>query len=194
MLCWVLVMSRGLLSLHRGTWDLWLWHCGMWNLVPWPGIEPRPLHWEHGVLAARPPGKSCIIHFFKGKDWADDRCLEVLIDHLIDPWIWLCILLKNCDWDLEIFTGISLTSLNTQCCLKEYTHHQDAGQPFPWPFFSMLGALAQWPAHTGHSGFLVKDDHVISKKIALSLNRNLNWLENTYKIFSLKFLQFLKNF
>ena len=32
--------------------------CGMWDLVPWPGIEPWPLHWEHGVLATRPPGKS----------------------------------------------------------------------------------------------------------------------------------------
>ena len=54
----------------------------------------------------------------------------------------------------------------------------------------MLGPLAQRPAHTGHSDFLVKYDHVISKKIAQGLNRNLNWLENTYKIFSLKFLQF----
>ena len=23
--------------------------CGMWGVVPWPEIEPRPLHWEHGV-------------------------------------------------------------------------------------------------------------------------------------------------
>ena len=32
--------------------------CGMWALVPQPGIEPRPLHWEHGVLTTGPPGKS----------------------------------------------------------------------------------------------------------------------------------------
>ena len=32
--------------------------CGMWDLVPWPGIEPGPLHWEHGVLTTGPPGKS----------------------------------------------------------------------------------------------------------------------------------------
>ena len=23
--------------------------CGMWDMVPWPEIEPRPLHWEHRV-------------------------------------------------------------------------------------------------------------------------------------------------
>ena len=32
--------------------------CSMWDPAPWPGIEPRPLHWEHGVLAIGPPGKS----------------------------------------------------------------------------------------------------------------------------------------
>ena len=36
-------------------WDLC---CSLWDLVPWPGIEPRHLHWEHGVLTAGPPGKS----------------------------------------------------------------------------------------------------------------------------------------
>ena len=28
------------------------------DLVPWPGIEPRILHWEHGVLATGTLGKS----------------------------------------------------------------------------------------------------------------------------------------
>ena len=37
---------------------------GKWDLVPWLGIEPRPLCWEQGVLATRPPGKSWCIHFF----------------------------------------------------------------------------------------------------------------------------------
>ena len=32
--------------------------CGMWNLVPRLGIEPVPMHWEHGVLAMGPSGKS----------------------------------------------------------------------------------------------------------------------------------------
>ena len=46
-------------------WLLWVMahrifnlHCGMWDLVPWPGIKPGPLHWELRVLAAGPPGKS----------------------------------------------------------------------------------------------------------------------------------------
>ena len=30
----------------------------MWDLVPWPGVEPGPRHWEHGALATGPPGKS----------------------------------------------------------------------------------------------------------------------------------------
>ena len=25
--------------------------CNMWDLVPWPGIEPRALHWEHKSLS-----------------------------------------------------------------------------------------------------------------------------------------------
>ena len=32
--------------------------CSMWDLVPWSGIECRPLHWERGVLATGPPEKS----------------------------------------------------------------------------------------------------------------------------------------
>ena len=35
----------------------------MWDLVPWPGIEPGPLHWKHGVLATGPPGKSLFVVF-----------------------------------------------------------------------------------------------------------------------------------
>lgn len=31
--------------------------CGMWDPVPWPEIEPRPPHWEHGVPGT---GKSWI--------------------------------------------------------------------------------------------------------------------------------------
>ena len=29
----------------------------MWDLASQPGTEPGRLHWEHGVLAAGPPGK-----------------------------------------------------------------------------------------------------------------------------------------
>ena len=49
-----------------GTQDLWslLWHrtlnCGMWDLVPSPGSEPRPLHCEFRVLPMGPPGESLL--------------------------------------------------------------------------------------------------------------------------------------
>ena len=49
-------------------WDLWslmepygIFSCGMWDLVLWSGIEPRPLHWEGGLLATGPQGKSLVI-------------------------------------------------------------------------------------------------------------------------------------
>ena len=29
--------------------------CSVWGLVPWPEIEPEPLHWACGVLATGPP-------------------------------------------------------------------------------------------------------------------------------------------
>ena len=32
--------------------------CSMWDLVPRPVVELGPLHWEWGVLATGPPGKS----------------------------------------------------------------------------------------------------------------------------------------
>ena len=43
---------------------------GMWDLVPWPGIEPGPLQWEGRVLATGPPGKSSLILF----DQTDKTC------------------------------------------------------------------------------------------------------------------------
>ena len=45
--------------------------CGVWDLVPWPGIEPTPLHWECRFLAIGPPRKSLQR---PGKDsWASRR-------------------------------------------------------------------------------------------------------------------------
>ena len=28
-----------------------IFSCGLWDLVPLPGIEPGSLHWEHGVFS-----------------------------------------------------------------------------------------------------------------------------------------------
>ena len=49
----VLVVAQGILSC-----GLWALSFSMWDLVPWPGIKPWPLHRGHGVLATGPPGKS----------------------------------------------------------------------------------------------------------------------------------------
>ena len=37
--------------------------CNMWDLVPWPGIEPRPLALGAQSLATGPPGKSTLFIF-----------------------------------------------------------------------------------------------------------------------------------
>ena len=34
--------------------------CSMWDLVPDQRSKLGPLHWEHGVLATGPPGKSLV--------------------------------------------------------------------------------------------------------------------------------------
>ena len=34
------------------SFSIWAFSCSMWDLFPWSGIEPGPLHWESG-----PPGK-----------------------------------------------------------------------------------------------------------------------------------------
>ena len=36
--------------------------CGI--LVPWLGIEPRPLKWKPGILTIRPPGNSLLVCLF----------------------------------------------------------------------------------------------------------------------------------
>ena len=44
-------MAHGILDLHRG---MGTFSCGMWDLVPQPGIEPCI---GSAVLATGPPGK-----------------------------------------------------------------------------------------------------------------------------------------
>ena len=63
----VLVMALRMFS--GGMWTL---SCGTWDLVPWSGMEPRPLHWEWGVLATGPPGKSPPCHFLGNAESPQD--------------------------------------------------------------------------------------------------------------------------
>ena len=62
--------------------SMWTPSCGMWDLVPWPVIEPDCLFWEHGVLATGWPGKSpayiIILWQMKGEE-------ETVISHTLAP-------------------------------------------------------------------------------------------------------------
>ena len=58
--------------------DLLVAACGLlvaacvWDLVPWPGIKPGPLHWERRVLTTGPPGKSqrsCVFELWLCGAW-----------------------------------------------------------------------------------------------------------------------------
>ena len=54
------------LDLSCGTRSL---RCSMWDLVPCQGLNPGPLHWELGVLATGPPGKSHSLFFKYSSQW-----------------------------------------------------------------------------------------------------------------------------
>ena len=41
-----------------------IFSCGMWDLVPRPGIKPMSPQWEHEVLATGPPEKSQLCSFW----------------------------------------------------------------------------------------------------------------------------------
>ena len=65
----------------------------MWNLVPWPRMEPDPLHWEHGVLTIGPPGNSWEKCFF------NEIFSEKTSTHLLQngqPWEWCSLLTDKC--------------------------------------------------------------------------------------------------
>ena len=38
--------------------NLFVFSCSMWDLVPDQGLNSGALHWNHGVLTTGPPGKS----------------------------------------------------------------------------------------------------------------------------------------
>ena len=68
-------MARGIFS------------CGVWDLAPWPGIDPVPLHWElpsdhRGVVCAcrpEPPGVALnfVVGYYHGPWWRFRfRCLN----------------------------------------------------------------------------------------------------------------------
>ena len=53
------------------TFIFYFWLCSMWDLIPWPVLEPMSLHWEHGVLITEWPGKSWRdLHYDVFSAWA----------------------------------------------------------------------------------------------------------------------------
>ena len=66
----VLVAAHGIFSFSRRTLS-----CHMWDLVPWPGVEPGPLHWEHGVSALDHQGNPYNSYF------------KILLPHPIVPFL-----------------------------------------------------------------------------------------------------------
>ena len=56
--CGILIMVGRIFSGGVRDSQLRVPSCGVWDLAPLPGTEPGPLHWECGVLATGPPGKS----------------------------------------------------------------------------------------------------------------------------------------
>ena len=79
-LCWILVATHGIFSCSMRTLS-----CGMWDLVPWQGVEPGPpvLGCLHGsVLATGPPGKSLELDF-----WAKNRSISVSSGRRTMSWI-----------------------------------------------------------------------------------------------------------
>ena len=89
---------------HVGS-SVWCLSCGTQDLVPWAGIEPRALHWELGVLATGPPGKSQRVKFklytfmiFSKYDWPTALCwfqlhgMVMVFLHITkwSPFLWVC--------------------------------------------------------------------------------------------------------
>ena len=54
-----------------------------WDLVPWPGIKPGPLQWEHSVLATGLPGEPLASFFehnvFKSHPWYNMHICSTLL-------------------------------------------------------------------------------------------------------------------
>ena len=59
----------------------------MKDLVPWPGIEPKPLHWKCRVLATGPPERSPNVFNFDGESESCSVMSNSLQVHgLYSPW------------------------------------------------------------------------------------------------------------
>ena len=76
-LCWVLVVEHGIFS------------CGIWDLVPWPGIKPSSPVLEHSVLTTGPPGKSQTIPILKTTSIKHLRLSSTLCKGKGEQFLWV---------------------------------------------------------------------------------------------------------
>lgn len=103
----VLVAAHGVSSLCC---SMQILSCGMWKVVPWPGIELGPQQWKHRALTIGPPGSSHPWHFFCNP-WSFLVSLDFLLDtvkadELLRRSIvgtWLCGFLSFRSWAQEYY-------------------------------------------------------------------------------------------
>ena len=101
-------------------WDVLLaayriFSCGIWDLVPWPGVEPRPLHWELRVLATGPPGKFPD-GFVLNLQYNGRRGRKDCTSHL--PWLYL----------LSSFSATAHSFLSYDVCCHWHSWNSRMGQ------------------------------------------------------------------
>ena len=140
-LSWVLVVAPRIFSCSMQTLS-----CGLQNLVPWPGIELRPLHWEHRVLASGPPGKSHILTFVSSFPCVTDKiiaCLSVyyIASTLPSPFCELACL--NLTITAAISTLFSSWGNGEMGRLRNSgTCHTEQGPAPPWGCFLKMVSMA----------------------------------------------------
>ena len=68
--------------MYLSIWPHWIWnlHYGMWDLVPWPGIEPRPPAWGARSLSHRITREVPTQAFYYEKFWIHQSCKNFIAD------------------------------------------------------------------------------------------------------------------
>ena len=79
--------------------------CGMWDLVPQPGIKPRAQHWELTVLATGPPGESLFWILIGISKMPSKRFVLIYIPIFLKYKQIYLIILYSLAQTLSIFTG-----------------------------------------------------------------------------------------
>ena len=55
---WTIIVTAGFRNGTQKSFFFFFFLAACGISVPWPGVDPCPLHWKHGVLTTGPPGKS----------------------------------------------------------------------------------------------------------------------------------------